>query len=490
MRQTLTIAIVGSWLVMLGMLVQRTWVSAPAAPTPVVDADRAGGGADEWMGVYHQSQKIGYTHQHVERDAQGYAFAESSLLRLTVMDSPQTVRTQVRGRAGTDYALRQVEFELSSGAGHLVAQGVIEGETLRLTMRTGEDVSERTIPVHEPLYIASLVRNLLPANGLQPEQRFDLLVFDPTALANGRLSVVVEGKEPVPDGGPGVHGWRVREEFHGLRTTAWLDDAGGVLREEGPMGLTLVRESQDDAMHRGWNADALFDVVARAAVPVARPIVDPRNRRQVRLRLSGIDAARVPSDDQQQWDGSVLTITRPDLGRLQSYRLPYTGNEHAEELRPSALLQSDHPRVRMLARQIVGEHADAAEAARRLNDWVYATLRKVPTMSLPNALQVLDMGEGDCNEHAVLLAALGRAAGLPTRVVAGAVYVDGAFLYHAWCEVWLGRWVSIDPAFGQFPADATHIKFVAGGPEEQIAMVDIIGRLGVEVLADGAPAAS
>jgi len=95
---------------------------------------------------------------------------------------------------------------------------------------------------------------------------------------------------------------------------------------------------------------------------------------------------------------------------------------------------------------------------------------------------VLDMGEGDCNEHAVLLAALGRAAGLPTRVVAGTVYLEGFFYYHAWCEVWLGRWVPIDPAFDQFPADATHIKFVVGGPEEQMAMLAIIGRLGIEVL--------
>jgi hypothetical protein len=95
------------------------------------------------------------------------------------------------------------------------------------------------------------------------------------------------------------------------------------------------------------------------------------------------------------------------------------------------------------------------------------------------------MGEGDCNEHAVLLAALGRAAGLPTRVVAGTVYLDGAFYYHAWCEVWVGRWVSIDPTFHQFPADATHIKFVVGGPEEHMAMMAIIGRLGIEVLDSG-----
>jgi len=77
-----------------------------------------------------------------------------------------------------------------------------------------------------------------------------------------------------------------------------------------------------------------------------------------------------------------------------------------------------------------------------------------------------------------------RAAGLPARVVAGVVYLDGAFYYHAWSEVWLGRWIAADPVFHQFPADATHIKFVEGGPEEHLALLKIIGKIGMEIVED------
>jgi len=139
-----------------------------------------------------------------------------------------------------------------------------------------------------------------------------------------------------------------------------------------------------------------------------------------------------------------------------------------------------------LAREIIGPERDAKRAALLLNAWVYDHVRKVPTVSIPNALQVLEMGQGDCNEHAVLLAALGRAVGLPTRLITGAIYLNDAFFYHAWCEVWLDRWVPIDPALDQFPADATHIKFIVGGLEDQLGMIDIIGRLGLEVLDDAA----
>ena len=84
---------------------------------------------------------------------------------------------------------------------------------------------------------------------------------------------------------------------------------------------------------------------------------------------------------------------------------------------------------------------------------------------------------GDCNEHAVLLAALARAAGIPARVVAGAVYADDGFYYHAWNELWLGAWVSADAVFDQMPADATHVKLVEGGPERHLALAELVGQL-------------
>jgi transglutaminase-like putative cysteine protease len=45
-----------------------------------------------------------------------------------------------------------------------------------------------------------------------------------------------------------------------------------------------------------------------------------------------------------------------------------------------------------------------------------------------------------------------RAAGVPARVVAGIAYANDGFYYHAWNEVWLDRWVSVDAVFDQMPA--------------------------------------
>jgi transglutaminase-like putative cysteine protease len=80
------------------------------------------------------------------------------------------------------------------------------------------------------------------------------------------------------------------------------------------------------------------------------------------------------------------------------------------------------------------------------------------------------------------MAALARAAGLPARIVVGVVYTGEGFFYHAWNEVWVGDWISLDPVMGQFPADVTHVKFVDGGLEEQTRMARVIGRLSMEIL--------
>ena len=88
-----------------------------------------------------------------------------------------------------------------------------------------------------------------------------------------------------------------------------------------------------------------------------------------------------------------------------------------------------------------------------------------------------------CNEHAVLLAALARAAGIPAQVEAGMVYQNGQFYYHAWNVFYLGSWITADAAMGQFPADATHVRLVRG-TDRQIDLAGLIGAIKLEILDD------
>ena len=168
--------------------------------------------------------------------------------------------------------------------------------------------------------------------------------------------------------------------------------------------------------------------------------------------------------------------------RLYVTRLPVRDTALAAELASEPLVQSDDPRIQAQARQIAGRERRAGPAAELLTHWVYRNLKKEITISVPSAVQVLEDRSGDCNEHTVLYVALARSLGLPARTAAGLVYLRGRFYYHAWPEVWLGRWVAVDPTFDQFPADASHLRFVIGGLARQVELLRLIGRVTVTVV--------
>lgn len=101
---------------------------------------------------------------------------------------------------------------------------------------------------------------------------------------------------------------------------------------------------------------------------------------------------------------------------------------------------------------------------------------------MPNALEVLKNRTGDCNEHAVLTAALLRSAGVPAQIETGLVYLNGRFYYHAWNLAYVGQWITADAVFNQIPADVTHIRLVRGEGSQQLDLLGVMGKIKLEVI--------
>ena len=89
--------------------------------------------------------------------------------------------------------------------------------------------------------------------------------------------------------------------------------------------------------------------------------------------------------------------------------------------------------------------------------------------------------------HEVLLAALARAEGSPSRVVAGSVYYQKAFVGHMWTEVYVGKWVPLDATRSDPRVGADHIAFSVSSldsgslAELFLSLVQVIGNLSVDV---------
>jgi hypothetical protein len=180
--------------------------------------------------------------------------------------------------------------------------------------------------------------------------------------------------------------------------------------------------------------------------------------------------------------GDVVEIAQEDLKNISSYSIPCRKNELKIFCEPSLLIQSDDQVVVSEAKNIVGKERDAVTVVKMLLNWMHDNIEKRPTMSIPSAREVLKMRVGDCNEHAALFTAFARSLGIPARICGGIVYSRGSFYYHAWDEVFLQDWVSVDPLMNQFPADATHIKLVEGDLDKQLPLLGLLGKLKVEVV--------
>lgn len=482
------IAIVGVWAALLIALARSHLPGLPAndgGPADLPPLPSARAAADEhWSGIYLRGAKIGYSHGRLRTTADGVRIDESSVMRLIVLEREQTVRLVVTATANPDLTVRRFTATLSSELGRFTARGRVDGARLILDVTTGGEQSRQELPLDEPLYLPSAARARLAASGLRAGRQATFRIFDPSAMQHQPMTIIVEEPQAIVLDGLSIPAWKLRESFRGIESDVWIDATGRMLRERGAMGLEVVRESRDAAVTAGWQ-DTPVDLMGAVAIPVATDIEAPRSRGRLRAQLGGLAGFPVPSDARQRVAGDTLTIEREAVPAV-SYALPYRETQWAAELQPTAFLQTDHPRVRTAARAALGDAREATAAADRLRRWVYTTLEKRPAATIPNALQVLEIRAGDCNEHAVLYAALARAVGLPARVVAGVVYQDGAFLYHAWNEVWLGNdWVSVDPAFDQMPADVTHLKLVEGGPDAHAALMPLIGSLSIAILPEG-----
>ena len=154
----------------------------------------------------------------------------------------------------------------------------------------------------------------------------------------------------------------------------------------------------------------------------------------------------------------TVAARRPDAQK--AIQLPIKNPELAEYLKATAEFAADKQQVIDQARQIAGDDRDAWSVAQKLADWTHKNLEWKFVVSA-DPVQTLATREADCSEFSELFVGMARSLGLPARMVSGLAYNGSSFGGHAWVEVWIGKWVELDPTWGTNFVDATHIRNTA-----------------------------
>jgi hypothetical protein len=504
-RRRWAVAILVAWGLTLGWLVRRE-VFRPTE-TRVAEAALAVAPEAAYFRIEIAGRQVGFASSTIDTLPDSLRVSDLVVLDVPVLGRMQ--RTSARSVAMLSRTLRlgSLTVRVDSDAGRYWARGqVVSDSLLRLVILTAADSQVTRVPVREGLVLPSLLPlRLAMAGQLRRGQRHDLRVLDPVVLSLRRtavsvgaesLFVVADSAEYdstamawVPVHFDSLRSLRLDQAAGGVRVTAWADASGRLARATSPAGLALERSAFEIAYENFRRRDIARAARGSAAPPAGALVPTTALRAGVtgppeplavlRVRLLGVDLAGLELEGGRQTLAGDTLVVRQDGPVPQG--APLAVEDSARWLRGEPLIESDDPRIQVQARAVVGPGRGARRAAEELVHWVHGRLRRAAPTGPPSAVATLDRRLGDCNEATVLYVALARAAGLPARAVAGLVYVNDRFYYHAWPEVYLDGWVAVDPLFDRFPADAARLRLAVDAMARQLDLLTVTGNLRLEV---------
>jgi len=434
---------------------------------------------DTWMSISQGGKRIGYAHRKFSAIKSGYRMTEETLMHINAMGVAQTLSYRTEGDLDWEMNLKSFRFNLDSGMSSYAARGVVKGRMLAIFAGKPGEENKAEIYLKKPINLAASIYDLSSFKELRNGENRIFYIFDPLTLGEAPVDVSVQGNEEFIQNGEIRRARKITIDFMGNRQYAWLDEEDRVIREKGIMGITLDLSTRKDAIE-GIKGVAGADMTELASVRADKFIQDKEELHFLKIKLKNIDIRRYYLDGgRQTLKDSILTIHKEQLSELPRMTKVVKDKDF---LKPVPMIQSDHPMILKKVREIVSEKDSDLQKSKKIVTWIYKNVKKRPVLSIPNALETMTSLVGDCNEHAVLLVAMARAAGIPAEIETGLVYMRGRFYYHAWNVLYLGEWVTADATLGQMPADITHIRFIRGTSERQTDLLGIIGKIGLEVI--------
>lgn len=394
----------------------------------------------------------------------------SRVTKLSVQRGATTnaMMTETVVKLATDGAPVSYRYARTDKSGTLVTEGRLVGDALELvTTQNGAKVKNTVaVPTGSTFALA-----------LEHETRAHLK----DGLALERSVVLEEMGAPVPmkvtvkkKGA----GFLISSSFANLTTDEEVDAAGRTVVARTPaVGIVAYPVGRAPADLGTGTADLLA-----LSTWVTKDVGTPAAR--VRYRVTTSDAASfaVPEDDRQRVVKRTATTIDIEVKAGVSSKAALDDVRKKKALAATPYEAVDDARIKRTANEVTKGAKDKRDEVARLVRFVYDHVeQKGLDRGYAPAVATLESKAGDCTEHSVLLSALLRARGLPTRLVDGVVVDQTRAGYHEWVEVWLEGegFVAADPTFGVFPAGPERLKLAEGStaPDEHLLLSLAAARL-------------
>ncbi|MDY7009938.1 MAG: transglutaminase-like domain-containing protein [Planctomycetota bacterium] len=466
-----------------------------AATAPAATAAKT---ETQYLALFIGGKKSGYG-KHIRRVADGkVTTSETMVITMSRGGATMTVRQVERYVETTDG--KPLAFKAVQDMGIMAStiDGVIDSNgKINVTVTTGQSVQKRTMDWPEGAMMSEALQILSRKKGLTEGTTYTASVFSASLLKAMDAEVRVGPTGNVNLLGRVVSLTEVTTVLKGptgaVTSTSYVDKNLEVQKSVIPMlgmKMELVACSRQFALSENDVADFLD----RFLLSPPEPLTGVASAEEITYTLeptsqpAGKAKLQFPTTDNQtvrKGENGVFIVTvrpvRPAAGAIY----PYKGQDKVavSALKATQYIQCDDKKIKVLARQAVGDTKDAAQAVRRIEKFVRNYIKKKDlSIGYASAVEVAASRQGDCTEHAVLSAALCRAVGIPAQIVTGIAYVEsfggreGIFGPHAWNRVLVGeKWVGLDAAFGVYDAGHIALAFGDGNPDEFFGIISTLG---------------
>ena len=420
---------------------------------------------------------------------------------------PTSARSQFTSQysIGLDLRLREFQITLPGSTAPILQRGTVEGDSI-VVVRTGTGEPALRLNVRGRSLIPPLAAPVALARqqNLKRGARAAIPVFDPVTLQSRVISLAVidDSTFLVPDSADfdplagawvAAHSdtllaWRVVWSDGRQVSHVWVDTRGLPIQLISSAGLELDR-SAFEIVNINYRRRRPARAVIRPKGVIPRTViatgVEPeRGVDGMRVRLGTSHGRWALAPDTlaaavQSMDGDEVVITGASFDTSGTLVIDSSMARWVED---EPLLGVADSAIANRAQSIIVGELDPRRGARKLVEWVSANIGRRPDPVVSRAATVLREGQADVDGHTLLFVALARSAGLPARRVSGILLAGGRFYFHSWAEIYLDRWVPVDPTFGELPAPANRVRLATDALARPLELLPLVAGLDAEVI--------
>lgn len=453
---------------------------------------------ESWQVIHLSGQRIGYGRVVIREVKRGRdtVFTTDTEEHVSIRRFGQQLRIQsnTHTEETEDGQLLSYSFEMKNPPAQTTkSSGRVEGRNLIIESTVGGRVQTKKILWDATVKSPAWQDRSLRDSPLKPGESRSFKTFMPefSKVVNVRIAADDYRTVKLHDGSEkSLLKVSVSQSIlPGIAMRVYLDKDGESLRTEADLlGMVTFSVPREVALEK--IAGKELDVATNTLIRIADPPIGLHDRKSAiyRIQTKGRNPAdflptggtqAVASMDDETAALTVSSVKPPK--NIQPSR-----NQQKDYLGDTQFLQARDSRVQEHARKATAGSLDPGTIAVRMEQYVYKELKKKNfSTALASAAEVARSLEGDCTEHACLLAAMLRVQRIPSRVAVGLVYAErlAAFGGHMWTEAWLdGKWVPLDATLGKGGIGPGHIKLADSslsddGPAPVTSFVPLMNML-------------